>query len=112
MRRTVSDLERHAYVNGDLQTLALFEQIELEREDLPVQSDAVKVHEDGWETNAWCLDRVVEALQAAGPMDKAQMLLLAAELTGLVSRLPRKGTEELDFKARVFRIFGLKGVQA
>ena len=112
MRRTVSDLERHAYVNGDLQTLALLEQIELEREDLPVQSDAVKVHEDGWETNAWCLDRVVEALQAAAPMDKAQMLLLAGELEGLVSRLPRKGTEELDFKARVFRIFGLKGVQA
>ena len=112
MALTVSDRERHAYVNGDLQTLALLEQIELERDDSPVQSDAVKVHEDGWETNAWCLDRVVEGLQAAGPMDKAQMLLLAAELEGLVCRLPKKGSEELDFKARVFSIFGLKGVQA
>ena len=112
MALTVSDRARHAYVNGDLQTLALLEQIELESDDVPVQSDAVKVHEDGWETNAWCLDRVVEALQAAGPMDKAQMLLLAAELKGLVSRLPRKGAEELDFKVRVFSIFGLKGVQA
>ena len=112
MALTVSDLERHAYANGDLQTLALLEQIELERDDLPVQSDAVKVHEDGWETNAWCLDRVVEALRAASSMDTAQMHLLAAELEALVCRLPRKGAEELDFKARVFGIFGLKGVQA
>ena len=112
MALTVSDRERHAYVNGDLQTLALLKQIELERDDVPVQSDAVKVHEEGWETNAWCLDRVVDALRAGGPMDKAQMPLLAAELEGLVSRLPKKGIEELDFKARVFRIFGLRGVQA
>ena len=112
MALTVSDLERHAYVNGDLQILALLEQIELERDDMSVQSDAVKIHEDGWETNAWCLDRVVEALRAASSMDTAQMHLLAAELEGLVCRLPRKGAEELDFKARVFHIFGLRGVEA
>ena len=107
MALTVSDRERYAYVNGDIQTLALIDQIELEEAGVPDQSDAVRVHEDGWETNAWCLDRVVEALQAAGNLDKAQLQMLAVELEGLVCRLPRKGREELDFKARVFRACGL-----
>ena len=107
MTLTVSDRERHAYVNGDLQTLALLDQIELERDDVPDQSAAVKVHEDGWETNAWCLDRVIEALRTGEPLDQAQMRLLADELKGLVCRLPKKGVEELQFKARVLRICGL-----
>ena len=110
MTLTVSDRERHAYVNGDLHTLALIDQFELEDERVPDQSDAVKVHEDGWKPNGWCLDRIAEALRTASPLNKEQMRLLAVELEGLVCRLPRKGREELDFKARVFQACGLGGV--
>ena len=64
MALTFNDRERHAYVNGDAATLALIELIELERDDAPAPSDELAAHVDGWESNAWCLERVVEALRA------------------------------------------------
>lgn len=108
MSLTSNDRERIAFINGDSQTLALIDTIELERDDSPLESDALKVHEQGWETNAWCLARVVDALIAAAPLKKAQMRLLAVELQGLVDRLPNKGAEELAFRARIDRICGLQ----
>lgn len=108
MSLTVNDLERLAYINGDAQTLSLIDKIELERDDVPTESDAVKVHEEGWETNAWCLARVVDGLNVAKPLKKSQMRLLAVELLGLIERLPSKGSEELAFRARVDRILGLQ----
>jgi len=108
MSLTVNDRERLAYINRDAQTLAMLDQIELERDDVPIESDAVKVHEEGWETNAWCLARVVDALNVAKPLKRSQMRLLAVELLGLVERLPNKGSEELAFRARVDRIVGLQ----
>ncbi len=106
MGLTVSDLERHAYLSGDVRTLYLLDQIELEADDPQTESDALKVHEDGWESNAWCIGCVADALQAASPLSQSAMHLLAAELLGLVDRLPRKGQEEVEFKARVNRICG------
>ncbi|HEY8710329.1 MAG TPA: hypothetical protein VIM34_20315 [Burkholderiaceae bacterium] len=108
MKLTVNDRERLAYINGDAQTLALIDTIELERDDTPVASDALKVHEAGWETNAWCLARIVDALRAAMPLKKSQMRLLAIELQGLVDRLPTKGLQEHAFRARIDRICGLQ----
>ena len=108
MSRTVNDLERLAYINGDAQALALIDQIELERDDVPIESDALQAHEEGWETNAWCLARVVDALNVAKPLKRSQMRQLAIELQGLVERLPNKGHEEIAFRARVDRILGLQ----
>ena len=108
MMLTINDRERLAYICGDTQTLALIDQIELERDDAPIESDALKVHEEGWETNAWCLARVVDTLRAAAPLKKSQLRLLAAELEGLVVRLPSKGREELAFRARIDRLCGLQ----
>ena len=108
MSLTLNDRERLAYINGDAQTLALINTFELERDDAPIESGALKVHEEGWETNAWCLARVVDALHAAAPLKKSQMRLLAIELLGLVERLPDKGAEELAFRARIDRILGLQ----
>lgn len=105
MALTVSDWERHAYVNGDLLTLALIDQIELERDDVLEQSDAVKVHEDGWETNAWCLERVIEALRTAGSLDKSQMGLLAAELEGLVLRPSKSEADRRPGDPVYLRVF-------
>ena len=108
MNLTVNDRERLAYINGDAQTLALIDKIELERDDAPIESNALKVHEDGWETNSWCLGRVVDALRAAAPLKKSQMRLLAQELQALADRLPNKGAEEVAFRARIDRICGLQ----
>jgi hypothetical protein len=70
MNLTVNDRERLAYITGDAETLSLIDQIELERDDAPIESDALKVHDDGWETNAWCLARVVDALRTAAPLKR------------------------------------------
>ena len=105
---TLNDRERLAYINGDALTLAVIDQFELENEDPPSESDALKVHEVGWETNAWCLARVVAALRAAAPLKKSQMRQLAIELQALADRLPNKGHEELAFRARVDHICGLQ----
>ena len=105
---TLNDRERLAYINGDALTLALLDQIDLENGDPPTESDALKDHEAGWETNAWCLARVVDALRAAAPLKKSQMRQLAIELQALADRLPNKGREELDFRARIDRICGLQ----
>ena len=103
---TLKDRERIAYINGDMSTLALIDQLELNNENSTTESDAVNVHEAGWETNAWCLGRVVDALRAAAPLKKTQMRLLAQELQGLAERLPNKGDDELAFRARIDRICG------
>ena len=108
MNLTVNDRERLAYINGDAHTLALIDNIELERDDAPIESDAIKAHEEGWETNAWCLARVADALRAAAPLKKPQMRLLAQELQGLADRLPTKGAEELAFTARIDHVCGLQ----
>ena len=108
MSLTANDRERIAFINGDTQTLELIDTIELERDDAPIDSAAIKVHEEGWETNAWCLARVVDALQAAAPLKKTQMRLLATELQGLVERLPTKGPQEHAFRARIDRICRLQ----
>ena len=105
---TLKDRERIAYINGDMSTLALIDQLELNNENSTTESDAVNVHEAGWETNAWCLGRVVDALRAAAPLTKVQMRQLAIELQALADRLPNKGREELDFNARIDRLCGLR----
>ena len=105
---TLNDRERLAYINGDALTLALLDQIELNNENSTTESDAVNVHEAGWETNAWCLGRVVDALRAAAPLAKVQMRLLAEELQGLADRLPSKGADELAFRGRIDRLCGLE----
>lgn len=105
---TLNDRERLAYINGDALTLAVIDQIELENEDPPTESHALKAHEAGWETNAWCLARVVDALRVGAPLKKSQMRQLAIELQALADRLPNKGREELDFRARIDRLCGLQ----
>ena len=105
---TLKDRERIACINGDMSTLALIDQIELNNENSATESDAVNVHEAGWETNAWCLGRVVDALRAAAPLTKVQMRQLAIELQALADRLPNTGREELDFNARIDRLCGLR----
>ena len=105
---TLKDRERIAYINGDMSTLALIDQLELNNENSTTESDAVNVHEAGWETNARCLGRVVDALRAAAPLTKVQMRQLAIELQALADRLPNKGREELDFNARIDRLCGLR----
>ena len=104
MNLTVNDRERLAYINGDAQTLAMLDQIELERDDAPVDRDELRAHQDGWETNAWCLARVVDALRVAAPLKKSQMRKLAIELQGLADCLPNKGHEEMAFRSRIDRI--------
>ena len=42
MNLTVNDRERLAYITGDAETLSLIDQIELERDDAPIESDALK----------------------------------------------------------------------
>ena len=103
MHRTIDDWERLAYIEGDARSLSLIDQLELERDD-PVAPETLSVQEEGWDSNAWCLARVADALCAAAPLGKPQMRLLAQELQGLADQLPCTDTDRSGFKGRIDRI--------
>jgi hypothetical protein len=110
MNLTVTIGKRRACVNGGARIRAGITTYDLERDDAPVESDAVRLHEEGWTTNAWCLTGVADALDAVAPLSTAQQCLLAIGLQGLglVKRLPDKEAEELAFRAHTDRILGVQ----
>lgn len=109
---TTAERERRAYIGGDQQTSALLDLIdefesELKAEDLADTFEGRGQELQDHEPVAWCLGRLADALRAARPLKKGQMVLLASALESFVERLPERGGDELAFKATIDRICGL-----
>lgn len=114
---TTAERERIAYINGDKQTTALLDLIdefesERKAEDLADTFEGRGQELQDQEAVGWCLGRVADALRAARPLKKSQMVLLASALESFAEQLPKRGSGELAFKACIDRICGLPGARA
>lgn len=109
---TTAERERIAYISGDQQTSALLDLIdefesERKAEDLADTFEGRGQELQDNELVAWCLGRLADALRAAKPLKKSQMVLLASALEAFAERQPERGSDELAFKACIDRICGL-----
>lgn len=112
MIAVLDEVERRAFITGDVHTLKLLDLAEQAAEDREGEvAESLAETERQLSETQGRIEALADTLRAARPLKKAQMLALADLLASLADGPPEGARAGADFDAQLRRACGLGGVR-